>query len=252
MHTGAASLAVCFLALGCASSPPGDPSAGLGVETTARLDSLRPELEHPDPVRRRATARALGAVGEPGLALLLAGLEGEGDPAVRDAYVRAIAGIEVPQAASALARVAGDRNEAVGVRLGAVQGLSRIGDATALVALARATGPVGRAARLGLSIRGGEQARAFFLHALEKLRLTMQDRRDVVGGLCRLATAAERPVLRRLASDRDAVARRLAVNALGRMGTADDRRLVARLARSDRDRGVRRAAAIALYRLDSR
>ena len=64
--------------------------------------------------------------------------------------------------------------------------------------------------------------------------------RLMVGGLCRLATAAERPVLRRLASDRDAVARRLAVNALGRMGTADDRRLVARLARSDRDRGVRR------------
>jgi bilin biosynthesis protein len=230
---------------GCAGAPEPRP------DITARLGVLEPALAHPDATRRRATIEALGAVGPDAVALLLQGLDAERDSAVRHAYVRALAGAGGEAAIAALQRLAVAPAEADGVRLAAVGGLTKLGGPAtdALMEAAKGSDAVARAARLGLSLTGGDRALQFFRNALDRLRLDRRDRRDVASGLARLATADDADRLRALTGDEDPAVRRTAVIALGRLGLPDDGARLERLRQADPDASVRRAAGIAAYRV---
>ncbi len=243
------SAALLLAVAGCGASESGRPAPdGL---TAARLRVLEPALQHPTPAMRRKTVAAVGAQGPSAGDLLLQGLVRERDPSVRQQYVYELRDTPGPDVPRALLALAGDAAEATGVRLAAVQALAAQGAAAELVRLAGGDAEIARAARLALMVAGGEPALDYFRAAALRPGARPALRRELVHGLCRVAVPADLDVLRAFTTDPDLVIRRSAARALGRLGDPGDRSRLATLAARDRERSVRRAARIALFRCNS-
>lgn len=233
-------------ALGCAAASESRPEPdGL---TAARLRVLEPALQHETPEMRRKTVAAVGAQGPAAGDALLTGLAAERDAGVRQQYARELRDMPGADVRSALAALAADAAESEGVRLTAVQSLASQGAAAELVGLAGGTDDVARASRLALMVAGGEPALDYFRAAALRTGLGPALRRELVHGFCRLAGRDDLDLVRAFADHDDAVIRRGAARALGRLGDPADRTRLARLSGRDPDRSVRRAARVALFR----
>ena len=205
---------------------------------------LAPLVEAEEPDLSRAALLALGQTGHPdALAPLLAALRAP-DPGQRLIAVKAMTQESGPDAAEALQWVATTDTEPR-IAQAAMEALARLATPEAVAALVSLTADLTcRETCIAASARLGEAHVEQIAFGLAHLHPAV--RRATVNTLARITSPLASARLSEALQDEDASVRLEAVTALRRLGSRSEQGEMAKLARSDPDPGVRRAAQAAL------
>jgi HEAT repeat protein len=204
---------------------------------------LAPFTQDADLDIARAALEALGAIDQPGaLPALQAALRAD-EPARRIAALRALAQRGGAAAVEPLLRAAADDDAQVAQV--AIEALAQVGGEEAVAALsALAAGGTHRGACIKALARQGEDRVEVVARGLAHPAAGV--RSVVVEALAQMKLPRASEHVRAALDDRDPAVRLVAARALGQLGSHQAERQLAALARSDPDLGVRRAAHAAL------